>query len=129
MREWKQKQEDIEQKLEMDKKGAKRMRLDGGRKLTSASLGKTLLDWIYETTERKLLQTSTKRNGLSLRRRTSIAQKDPTRLVEKIVSYILYTRRLVIKTIILPLPQYLWMKLPYGLIWWQTTLLNEQVEM
>lgn len=38
-----------------------------------------------------------KRNDLSNRRRTSVAQKDPTKLVEKIANYLLYTRRLVLK--------------------------------
>ena len=35
-----------------------------------------------------------RRNHLSLRRKTSVAQKDPDRLVAKIVSYVLRVRRL-----------------------------------
>ena len=38
-----------------------------------------------------------KRNNLMLRRKTSIAQKDPDLLVAKIVSYILRVRRLRLK--------------------------------
>ena len=43
------------------------------------------------------LERFMKRNGLSLRRRTSIAQKDPEQLVNKLVSYILQARRLEMK--------------------------------
>ena len=35
-----------------------------------------------------------RRNGLSLRRRTTTAQQDPARLTDKIISYILHVRRL-----------------------------------
>ena len=35
-----------------------------------------------------------RRNGLSLRRKTSVAQKDPDRLIGKLVSYVLQVRRL-----------------------------------
>ena len=38
-----------------------------------------------------------KRNNLSLRRKTSVAQKDPDLLISKIVSYILRVRRLRMK--------------------------------
>ena len=38
-----------------------------------------------------------KRNGLSLRRKTSVAQQDPERLVSKIVSYVIQVRRLQMK--------------------------------
>ena len=38
-----------------------------------------------------------KRNGLSLRRKTSMAQQDPERMVAKLVSYIIQVRRLQIK--------------------------------
>lgn len=38
-----------------------------------------------------------KRNGLSLRRKTSVAQQDPERMVAKLVSYIIQVRRLQIK--------------------------------
>ena len=33
------------------------------------------------------------RNGLSLKRKTSVAQKDPSRLTDKLVSYILHVKR------------------------------------
>ena len=36
----------------------------------------------------------TKRNGLSLRRKTSVAQQDPERMVGKLVSYVMHVRRL-----------------------------------
>ena len=35
-----------------------------------------------------------KRNGLSLRRKTSIAQQDPERMIAKLVSYVIQVRRL-----------------------------------
>ena len=35
-----------------------------------------------------------KRNGLSLRRKTSVAQQDPARMVGKLVSYVMHVRRL-----------------------------------
>ena len=35
-----------------------------------------------------------RRNHLSLRRKTSVAQEDPDRLIAKIVSYVLHVRRL-----------------------------------
>lgn len=38
-----------------------------------------------------------KRNGLSLRRKTPVAQQDPERMVAKLVSYIIQVRRLQIK--------------------------------
>ena len=38
-----------------------------------------------------------RRNGLSLRRKTSVAQKDPSRLIDKLVSYIFYARRFAAK--------------------------------
>ena len=38
-----------------------------------------------------------KRNGLSLRRKTSICQKDPEQLIDKLVSYIIQVRRLTTK--------------------------------
>lgn len=38
-----------------------------------------------------------KRNGLSLRRKTSVAQQDPERMVAKLVSYIIQVRQLQIK--------------------------------
>ena len=34
------------------------------------------------------------RNGLSLRRKTSIAQKDPDRVIDKLVAFVLQVRRL-----------------------------------
>jgi len=40
------------------------------------------------------LQKFMKRNGLSLKRKTSVAQQDPERLVAKVVSYIIQVRRL-----------------------------------
>ena len=38
-----------------------------------------------------------RRNGLSLRRKTTTAQQDPERLIDKLISYILHVRRLSIK--------------------------------
>ena len=38
-----------------------------------------------------------RRNGLSLRRKTTTAQQDPERLIDKLISYILQARRLSIK--------------------------------
>ena len=38
-----------------------------------------------------------KRNGLALRRKTSVAQQDPKRMVTKLVSYIIQVRRLQMK--------------------------------
>ena len=35
-----------------------------------------------------------KRNGLSLRRKTSVAQQDPERIVGKLVSYVMHVRKL-----------------------------------
>jgi len=43
-----------------------------------------------------------KRNGLSLRRRTTIAQKDLDQLINKLVSYIVQVRRLQMKQNYLP---------------------------
>ena len=43
---------------------------------------------------RGLLCRFMKRNGLSLRRKTSIAQQDPERMVAKLVSYVIQVRRL-----------------------------------
>jgi len=43
------------------------------------------------------LQKFVRRNGLTLRRKTSVAQKDPSRLIDKLVSYILYARRFAAK--------------------------------
>ena len=43
------------------------------------------------------LQKFMLRNGLSLRRRTSVAQKNPARLIDKRVSYILHVRRFAAK--------------------------------
>ena len=40
------------------------------------------------------LEKFMKRNGLSLRRKTTVAQKDPSQMVYKIISYILRIRRL-----------------------------------
>ena len=40
------------------------------------------------------LKNFMRRNHLSLRRKTSVAQKDPDRLIAKIVSYVLHVRRL-----------------------------------
>ena len=39
------------------------------------------------------LQKFMRRNGLSLRRKTTTAQKDPTRLIDKLISYVLHVRR------------------------------------
>ena len=58
-----------------------------------------------------------KRNGLPFRRRTSIAQKDPAQLINKLVTYILQVRRLQIA--LPPLTFMQWMRRRYGLIWWE----------
>ena len=39
----------------------------------------------------------TRRNGFSLHRKTTTAQQDPERLIDKLILYILHTRRLSIK--------------------------------
>lgn len=49
------------------------------------------------------LEKFMKRNGLSLRRKTSVAQQDPERLVAKVVSYIIQVRRLQEKQSYAPL--------------------------
>ena len=38
-----------------------------------------------------------RRNGLSLRRRTTVAQHDPARVIDKLISYVLHVRRLTSK--------------------------------
>lgn len=38
-----------------------------------------------------------RRNGLSLRQKTSVSQRDPSRLIDKLVLYILFTRRFAAK--------------------------------
>ena len=43
------------------------------------------------------LRNFMRRHGLSLRRRTSIAQKDPEQLIGKLVSYVIHARRLQMK--------------------------------
>ena len=43
------------------------------------------------------LQKFMRRNGLSLRRKTSVAQKDPSKLIDKLVSYIISSRRFAAK--------------------------------
>ena len=43
-----------------------------------------------------------KRNSLSLRRRTTIAQKDPSHLTSKLVGYVMHVRRLSMKTNVSP---------------------------
>ena len=43
------------------------------------------------------LQKFMLRNGSSLRRRTSVAHKNPARLIDKRVSYILHVRRFAVK--------------------------------
>ena len=48
------------------------------------------------------LQKFMHRNGLSLRRKTSVAQKDPSKLIDKLVSYILHARRYASKYNYLP---------------------------
>ena len=40
------------------------------------------------------LQKFMRRNGLSLRRKTTTAQKDPAKLIDKLISYVLHVRRL-----------------------------------
>ena len=43
-----------------------------------------------------------RRNGLSLRQKTSVAQKDRSKLINKLVSYIINARRFVVKYNYLP---------------------------
>ena len=43
------------------------------------------------------LQKFMRRNGLSLRRKTSVAQKDPSKLIDKLVAYIINARRFAAK--------------------------------
>ena len=64
-----------------------------------------------------------KRNGLSLRRKTSVAQQDPEWMIAKLVSYIIQVkddyRR---STITAPLTSSQWMKLHFGAIWYQKSI-------
>ena len=48
------------------------------------------------------LQKFMRRNGLSLRRKTSVAQRDPSKLINKLVSYIINARRFAAKYNYLP---------------------------
>ena len=48
------------------------------------------------------LQKFMRRNGLSLRPKTSVAQKDPSKLIDKLVSYIINARHFVAKYNYLP---------------------------
>ena len=43
------------------------------------------------------LQKFMRRNGLSLRRKTSVSQKDLSKLIDKLVSYIINARRFTAK--------------------------------
>ena len=43
------------------------------------------------------LEKFMRRNGLSLRRRTTVAQHDPARVIDKLISYVLHARRLTSK--------------------------------
>ena len=43
---------------------------------------------------RRWLDTFMRRNNLSLRRKTSVAQEDPEKLIGKLVSYVIHVRRL-----------------------------------
>eukprot|EP00794_Sanderia_malayensis_P013386 gene13386-14759_t len=119
VREWRKKERDLKGML--SSRGAKgRKRLDGGgRKPLSESMEERLLEWVFQRRSKRLrvsrkhimkkakviheeifkaskgwLDKFMKRHGLSLRRQTSIAQKDPDLLIAKIVSYILRVRRL-----------------------------------
>ena len=48
------------------------------------------------------LQKFMRRNGLSLRRKTSVAQRDPSKLIDKLVSYIINARHFAAKYNYLP---------------------------
>ena len=54
-----------------------------------------------------------KRSNLSMRRRTTVAQKDLSHLTTKLVKYLMYVRRLSMKTNFLP--DCIIAKLPFGL--------------
>ena len=70
------------------------------------------------------LQKFMQRNALSCRRRTAIAQKDPSHMIDKLVSYILHVRRLQhnenFNTHLLILSP--WMKRQFRAMWFQRQL-------
>ena len=66
-----------------------------------------------------------RRHGFSLRRKTATAQKDPSFLVDRLVSYVMHVRRLQ-KRHTLQSASMRWMKLPCEMIWYQTPQWNQQ---
>lgn len=62
------------------------------------------------------LQKFRKRNGLSLRRRTTIAQRNQSSMIDKLVMYVVQNRRMQRSSNISPAPLLLWTKPPFDLI-------------
>jgi len=62
------------------------------KKVNETQVSKTVFSNLKAS--RRWLQKFMKINGLSLRRKTSVAQQDPERLVAKVVSYIIQVREL-----------------------------------
>ena len=58
------------------------------------------------------------RHGLSLRRKTTVAQKDPEQLIDKLVGYVLHIRRFCMKYNYLPSSIIAMDELQFGTIWY-----------
>ena len=59
-----------------------------------------------------------RRNNLSLRRKSSVAQKDPEKLIAKLVSYVIQTRRMQ-KAHNFQASHIIAMKPPFGVTWFR----------
>ena len=73
IREWIQNESKIKNKVSSKNRGSFAKKLDGGG-------------------NERLLEKFMSRNGLSLRRRTTQAQKTPEQIIEEVISYVLYVR-------------------------------------
>ena len=58
-----------------------------------------------------------KRNNVSMQKRTTIEQEDPSRLMTKLVKYVMHVQRLSMKANFSPDCIMQWLKLPFGLTW------------
>ena len=58
-----------------------------------------------------------KRNNVSMQKRTTIEQEDPSPLMTKLVKYLMHVRRLSMKANFSPNCIMQWPKLPFGLTW------------
>ncbi|KAL3107396.1 hypothetical protein niasHT_012836 [Heterodera trifolii] len=81
---------------------AKRKRLiGGGRKLTNAQFDQELSDWVRGLRDKKLrastgwLQCFMHRHNFSLRRATTVAQKEPESYTETLINFVLYVQQLI----------------------------------